>query len=129
MEKAVVMGCVCVVVSSLTPEQLESAKRYAPEVLKLTDETGDVVYSLDIDKNQPGNVMKETALYSDCKSADGKATITIILDPEVEDKAQLVHDSLGADLLKLDRLERQILEKMEGIEEKEKQARDLIISL
>ena len=129
MEKAVVMGCACVVVSSLTPEQIESAKRYAPEVLNLTDETGEEVYSLDIEKGQPGRVDDDEAVYSECKTADGKATITILIDPEGEDKARMVQEQLGASLLKLHRLEEQILERMDGIIEKETQARKLITAL
>ena len=129
MEKAVVMGCACVVVSSLTPEQIESAKRYAPEVLKLTNETGEEMYSLDIEKGQPGRVDDDEAVYSECKTADGMATITILIDPEGEDKARMVQEQLGASLLKLHRLEEQILERMDGITENETQARELISAL
>ena len=35
MEKAVVMGCVCVVVSSLTPEEMKRFACYYPEAMTL----------------------------------------------------------------------------------------------
>lgn len=64
--------------------------------------------------------MEDCATYGKTKSADGKATITIILDPEAEDKVGMVQEKLGPALLKLDELESQIIGKKDQLLEKEK---------
>ena len=117
MKKAVVMGCSCVIISDLTPEELDSFKKYMPEALTLVDpDSPDSSFSLDIDDG-PGHIADTTAAYSRAKSADGKATITVILDPEADDKLDLVQGTIGPSLLKLDALEKKLLDQREQLAE------------
>ena len=129
MEKAIVMGCACIVVSSLTPEQIENAKQYAPETLILTDEKGEELYRLDLESKTPGCVEEDHAVYSDCTTADGKATITIIVDPSEENKKQMILNNLGASLLKLDQLEKSLMARLDQILKKKDQAGELVVAL
>ena len=108
MPKAVIMGAACVIFSSLTPEEVDRFKAYRPESLILMDEDGEEIFTLDID-NGPGNLSNEKAVLSRAKSAEGKATITILLNPEAEDKLDLVMKNLGPAMLRLETLENQLL--------------------
>ena len=124
MEKALVMGCACVVVSSLTPQEIDRFNRYDPDALVLRQE-GEPVFSIRMDDG-PGSLLEDAANYSRTVSADGKATITILLDPDAEDKAALVRKNVGASLLKLDELEKQIAGRIEHLQEMETAAGSLI---
>ena len=124
MEKAVVMGCACVVVSSLTPDEIDRFNRYDPDALVLKKD-GEPVFSIRMDDG-PGTLLEDAANYSRTTSADGKATITILLDPDAEDKAALVQKDVGASLLKLDELEKQIVGMTEHLQEMEEAAGALI---
>ncbi len=119
MENVVIMGCACVIISSLTPEQIERTERLAPEALMLDG------YSIGLDDG-PGAVGDDGALFSRTKSADGKATITLLVDPEIEDKAARVQNKIGPMLLKIEALEKQILEQEGDLLKKEKEIQSMI---
>ena len=113
MEKVMIMGCACVIISSLTPEEIERIKAYEPKSLTLTRDR-DEPFTIDIDAG-PGCITKENAVYSRVKSTNGKATITILLDPKTEDRTKAVSNEIGASLLKLDELEKQLLTRNECV--------------
>ena len=121
MEKAIVMGCVCVVVSSFTPEEIERFEQYNPDALKL--EGSD--FSIQIDDG-PGSLNDDCATFSRATTAEGKATITILLDPDTDDRIALVKNQVGAALLKLEQLEKQMAGKREKVDAMENKAGALI---
>jgi len=124
--KAVVVGCACVVFSDLTPEQIESFKSYQPHALTMSDENSlEEIFSLDIDDG-PGHLEDDGAVYSRTKSAEGKATMTILVDPEHEDKLTVVQNELGRALLKLQKMEQMLLGKLDSLAETEEKAKSLI---
>ena len=114
--RAVVRGCACVITSRLTVEEIENYKHYHPDALTMVDEDDKAVFSIDIDEN-PGSLEDRKAVYSNTKTPDGKATITIVLDPDAEDKAELVRKHLGAALLRLEKLEDSLLSKTDDLKE------------
>lgn len=116
--RAVVMGCACVITSRLTVEQIEKFKRYMPEMFVMVDEEGETVFTLDIDSETPGMLSKDKAVYSTTKTPDGKATITIVIDPDAEDKAELVKKHFGTPLLMLDEIENALLSCQDALDEK-----------
>ena len=116
MKRATVMGCACVITSRLTVEQIETFQKYLPEALKLTEEASEKeVFSIGLDDDGPGSILEKKATFSRTRTPDGMATITLLLDPEVEDKAELVRDKIGKSLLALERLEGLLLEKLEDL--------------
>ena len=125
MAKAIVLGCVCVVISSLTPEDVDRYKAYDPEALILRNGTGEETFRLAIDDG-PGSLMNSCALLSRVTNAEGKATITILLDPKAEDHAALVQENLGIALIRLRELEMRLLEKKDELQEKENQVKSVI---
>ena len=127
MEKVIVIGCACVVVSSLTPEEIRRFERFDPGATVLEKEDG-TTFSIRVDEGS-GSLMEDVATYSLTATAEGKATITILIEPEVEDKAALVKKKLGAALLKLDELEKRMQEKKGALAEMENMAGELITQL
>ena len=118
--KVIVAGCACVVFSELTPEEIERFKRYQPDALTMCDENNpETVFTVDIDDG-PGKLEDSEAVFSRTKSVEGKATITILLDPEEEDKPAMVQEKLGPALLRLRELEAALLSRMDGLAEAEK---------
>ncbi len=126
MAKAMLVGCACVVFSELTPEEINRFKMYQPEALKLVDEDNpEDVFTLDIDDG-PGHVEETGAVYSRTKSANGKATITILLDPEEENKLELAQKKIGRMLVKLQKLEEKLSERVDVVAEVENKANAMI---
>ncbi len=123
--RAVILGCACVINSRLTVEQYEQFRRYHPEALKLVDEDDRVLFSVDLDDG-PGHIRQEEACFSRTRTPDGKATITVVIDPEIEDKAETVRDRFAAALLHLDELEEHLLEKVGELEEEVKKVEGMI---
>ena len=117
--KAVVMGCACVIFSSLTPDEIKRFKAFHPEALKMkSQDDGMVVFSIDI-KNGAGSLLPEAATFSNVTSSDGKATITILLDPDIEDPMDAVKDRLGKPLMNLIEMEEQLMKMLPNLKEEE----------
>ena len=123
--RAVVMGCACVITSRLTVEEIQNFKHYHPEALTMVDENDKAVFSIDINEN-PGSLEDRKAVYSTTKTPDGKATITIVLDPDAEDKVELVRKHLGAALLRLEELEDSLLTKIGDLNEEVRKVDEMI---
>ena len=120
--KAVIIGSACVVFSSLSPDEIRRFKAYHPEALQLhDDETDEVIFTLDIDEESPGSLTPDGAVFSKAVSADGKATITILLDPSVDDRMALAEKNLGRALLQLIDMEKQLVENLPDLEEEKEE--------
>lgn len=116
--KAVVMGCACVIFSSLTPDEIKRFKAFHPEALQMKDEDDGTVFSIDIE-NGAGSLLPEGATFSNVTSADGKATITVLLDPDIEDPMDAVKDRLGKPLMNLIEMEEHLLKMLPDLKEEE----------
>lgn len=110
-----IMGCACVITSDLTPEQIGMYKKYHPEALVLTDEdSGEEIFQLDMDDG-PGMLVKEKAVLSHVTTADGRATITIVLDPAIEDRTETFLEKCGTGLSRLFELEQHLKDNLENL--------------
>ena len=124
--QAVVAGSACVVKSTLTPEEINRIKKFHPEALVMQDENGEPVFAIDIDEEQPGSINNNGACFGNATSSDGKATITVVLDPTAENPEELVYDKLGRALLYLKDMEEQIAEVLPELGEEEREIRSMI---
>jgi len=127
MIKAIVMGCACLVVSSMTPEEIERFELFNPTAIILEKENGKS-FSIQLDEG-PGSLTNDCASFSRTTTADGKATITILLDPDADDKLALVQKQIGPSLLKLNELEEQMMVQKEKLQEMEDSAYALITQM
>ena len=69
----------------------------------------------------PGSLTTDGAVYSKATSAEGKATMTILLDPSVDDRLDLAATKIGGPLLRLIEMEKQLVEKLPELEEEKQQ--------
>lgn len=127
--QAIVVGSSCVVKSTLTPEDIKRIKKFHPEALVMEDEDGDPVFAIDIDETMPGSINNNGACFGGATSTDGKATITIVLDPEAEDTTELVYERLGRALMHLKDMEEQITEALPELETEEREIRSMIVRM
>lgn len=128
MCKVFIAGSACVVVSSLTPEDVDLFRLYWPEALDNNYTLDESYFFLEIDDG-PGSLSKAKAVLSRCKSAEGKATITLLMDPAVEDKRQWIEKNLGAALAQLDGLEEELLKQIGKVREKQARVEAMITPL
>lgn len=126
--RALILGCACVVRSRLTPGQIEKFSIYRPEALKLKDAAGNTVFTLDVGDGG-GSLTPEGAVYSRATTADGKATITILTDPECENRKEAVLSAIGIGFALLDGLEEQLLAMLPDLEKEAEKAWDFIDQL
>ena len=104
-----VLGCAAVVVSAVDLEDWKLIERHAPEALTITDEKGNTVFRVTTDKG-PGCLVKEHAEFGASVTQDGKATITVLLDPDNDDKMGMVRDVLAGPLMDLIEIEKTVTE-------------------
>lgn len=125
MARAMVIGSACVVFSELTPEEIHRFELYKPEALKMTDMNNpEDMFTLSMDDG-PGHLEDTEAVYSRTKSADGKATMTILLDPAAENKLEFVQQLIGHRLARLQRLEEKLVECKDELTEMEEKVNSL----
>lgn len=127
--QAVVMGSACMIKSTLTPEEIKNIKKLRPELLEMVDENGEPVFTVDIDETTPGSLNKYGACFGNAPSEDGKATITVVLDPSVEDTVKLVEECFGRALLMLEEMEAGIAEELPNLREEERRIHSMITRL
>ena len=127
--QAVIAGSACIIKSTLTPEEIKQLKKLHPEALKMVDEEGEAVFAVDIDPESPGSINNYGACFGNATSDDGKATITVLLDPTAENTPDLVYEKLGKALSYLDEMEEQIAEVIPQLAEEEARIKGMIVKL
>ena len=117
--RAVVMGCACVVTSWFTVKELEEFENYLPEALVLKNEEDEEIYRISVEEDcNGGKILDDRTSYSKANVPGGKATVTVLIDPEEDDKAEAIRNVFGAALLRLEELEGQMLSRQEELKEK-----------
>ena len=106
--KVLLFGCAAMVVSDFTPDELMYFKKHNPDVLKLKGEDGKTVFTVDIREDGPGFLDDESAVFSMVRSGNGKATITVLVDPDADDKTATLRNMLKTGLQYLHCVEVQI---------------------
>ena len=124
--QAIIVGSSCVVKSTLTPADIKRIKKFHPEALVMEDEDGDPVFAIDIDEEMPGSINNNGACFGNATSSDGKATITIVLDPAAENTEDLVYERLGRALMYLKDMEEQLAEALPELDTEEREIRSMI---
>ena len=116
-----VLGCADVVVSAVDLEDWKLVEKHAPEALTITDETGKTVFRVSTDKG-PGCLVRDHAKFGAPVTQEGKATITILLDPDNEDRMGMVRDVLASPLLDLIEIEKLVPELKDDVLKKLQEA-------
>ena len=127
--QATIAGSACIIKSTLTPDEIKRVKQFHPEALVMDDEDGDPVFAIDINENIPGSINQNGACFGNAVSVDGKATITIVLDPAAENPADLVYNKLGRALAYLKEMEDHLAEVLPELDSEEREIRSMIVCL
>ena len=127
--QAIVVGSSCVVKSTLTPADIKRMKKFHPEALVMDDEDGEPLFAIDIDEEMPGSINNNGACFGSATSTDGKATITVVLDPAAENTEELVYNQLGRALMYLKEMEHHIAEVLPDLDTEEREIRSMITRL
>lgn len=127
--QAIVVGSSCVVKSTLTPAEIKRIKKFHPEALVMDDENGEPVFAIDINEATPGSINENGACFGNATSTDGKATITVVLDPAAENTIDLVYERLGRALMYLKEMENHLAEVLPDLDTKEREIRSMIVGM
>ena len=123
-----ISGASAVLVSGVKLEDWKKVEKYAPEMLKIVDEdTDDVIFKVTT-CGGTGSANKYGVCFGAHTNEGGKATVTLLLDEDVEDKIQAVKDTVGSALIDLNEIENEIPNVLKDIEEKEAEIDKLIIA-
>ena len=123
--KVQISGASAVLVSDVALADWEKVEKYAPELLKIVDEDGDVLFKVMTGRGT-GSVNEYGVCFGEHTNDGGKATVTFLFDAEVADKVQAVKDIAGNALLDLNEIEATIPDIMGEIAEKEAKIAELI---
>lgn len=104
-----VVGGACVVESNYTLEQIKLLAKYRPQALSLfegKDGSKEEVFKVAPSKGS-GSITTYGACFGSAISADGKATITLIVPEGTKDAKAWAEDVIGTAILKLNKVEAQ----------------------
>lgn len=128
--QAIVVGCSCTIKSTLTPADIKRVKKFHPEALVMDDKDGMPMFAIDIDESMPGSINNNGACFGAATSTDGKAEITIVLDPAAADNmVDLVYERLGRSLMYLKEMEEHIAEVLPDLDTEEREIRAMIVRM
>ncbi len=116
--KARIIGCACIIFSAFTPDELRDFQRYLPDALTRRDENGEPVFAIALDEKSPGSLTKYGAVFSRKTTSHGNATITILIDPEIDDMEESVRDSIGSAIISLVDMEEYLMTRMSDLAKK-----------
>ena len=124
--KVHLLGAAAVVVSTVKQEDWELAEKYAPEALKIMDENGEPVFKV-MTGSGTGSINRYGVVWGNYPDEEGRATITILLDEDVENRKEAVMEVAGSALMELTDLESRMPEILAGIREKQQQMENHIV--
>ena len=124
-------GAAAVVTSALRLEDWKRIEKYAPELLKIVDpETNDVLFKVKTCECGGGSINKNGVCFGPetYATAEGYATVTVVLNVDVEDKRAAVKELMGSALMDLKTIEESAPEVLADIAEKEAEIDGLIVA-
>jgi len=107
--RAVIIGCACVVYSSLKLEELLWVRSHHPDILSLIGENGEAYFTVEYREDGPGCVEPDRVAFGTRTARDGTACATLLIDPSIEDPEKAVCEKLGEGLQRLGEVETMVL--------------------
>ena len=101
------IGAAAVIVSGVKLEDWKRVELYAPDALEIRDENGETVFRV-MTSGGPGSICENLVTWGNYPTDEGLATITLLLDEDVEDKLAAVMDVAGSALEKVENIEKAI---------------------
>lgn len=120
-------GAAAVLVSDVKLEDWKRVEKFAPDMLKIVDEDGDVLFKV-MTCCCTGSINENGVCFGTYTNEGGLATVTVLMDDEVEDRLEAIKDVAGAALLDLNEIEKEIPNILKDIDDKEAEIEKLIIA-
>lgn len=115
----VVAGSAAILTSDVKLEDWKRIQELSPESLTMVDEDDEPYFKVAVTEG-PGSLSKYGIEFADTTTnQEGKATVTVLLDPTAEDKLALVKKEIGPVLLDLIDLEKEIPDILKEIDDME----------
>ena len=125
--KVEISGASAVLVSDVTLDDWKRVEKYAPEILKIVDEEGNAVFKVKVGEGG-GSINEYGVSFGTYTNEGGKATVTVLLDDDIEDKTAAVTELMGSALLDLNEIENELPDVLKDIEAKEAEIEKLIVA-
>lgn len=123
----VVSGAAAVLTSAVTLDDWKRIKEMSPNSLTMVDDdTEEVLFKVSLAEG-PGSVNEYGVVFGNVTNHEGKATVTVLLDPDAEDKAGLVRKEIGPALLMLNDMEKSVPDILKEIDSMEKEIGEHIV--
>ena len=120
MAKITIIGATAAVISGVKLEDIKVLEKYKPQahVLKEKDEDGKAKEVFRIGSGcGNGAIGKYGANFGAATNAEGFALVTIQIPEDVEDPKEYIADKIGVAVVNLNKIEAQIPEALEAVEE------------
>lgn len=118
--KLVIAGAAAVLTSDVKLADWNRIQEMSPEALTMVDEDEEPYFKVAVGEG-PGTIGEYGIEFAnETTNQEGKATVTVLLDPEAEDKIALVKKNIGPALLNLIELEKEVPDILKEIEDMEK---------
>lgn len=116
-----ITGAAAVLTSAVKLDDWKRVAEFMPEELQLVDEdTEEILFKVAVGEG-PGSMNEYGVVFGSVVGTDGKATVTVLLDPETEDKKELVRKTVGSALLDLNKIEAEVPGMLEEIAKMEEE--------
>lgn len=125
--KVEISGASAVLVSEVKLDDWKRVEKYAPDMMKIVDEDGDPVFKVKTSDGS-GSVNEYGVCFGSYTNEGGLATVTVLLDDDIEDKLVAVKEIMGSALLDLNEIEKEIPNVLKDITEKEAEIDKLIVA-
>lgn len=126
--KIYILGAAAVLVSGVKLEDWKKVEKFFPEALKIVDEDHDTVFNVRTSRGG-GSVSEYGVIWGSYTSSEGYATVTVLLDEDVDNKQEAVTGVMGSALLDLMEIEKDMPDLLAEIKEKEAQIGDQVVEV
>lgn len=120
-------GAAAVLVSDVKLDDWKRVEKYAPEALKIVNEEGETVFKV-MTCCCTGSINENGVCFGSYTNEGGLATVTVLLDDDVDDRLQAIKDVAGQALLDLNDIEKDIPQILKDITDKEAEIEKLIVA-
>ena len=125
--EVIIAGTAAIVKSQFKLEDWQVALKFDPE-LGLYDDDEEPIFRVFIEEG-PGSLNENGVIWSTIPGENGAAVATLILDPTIEDKRELVKDKQGLALLRLREIESGLNEVIEEAKQNAKEIDEMVKSI
>jgi hypothetical protein len=123
-----ISGASAVLVSEVALADWQRVEKFNPEELVILNEEKEPIFKVVTACEGPGSVNEYGVCFGAYTNEGGKATVTVLLDEEIDDKREAVREIMGTALLTLNEIEQKIPELLEKIALKEAKIDELIMA-